>query len=333
VKANRITLSFCIILTILQLTGCVDDPNPVGASSFPKSDFSSVRVDTFYATGYSSLQNLLYTSNIDRFMIGKFRTYEAWTCLKFYQWPDTLLGASITGATIKLRPVYSFGDPSSSFSFDVDSAKAYLFGDSLSFDSLKNNAIYYYSNSPANAPFTIQPSDTICTIDIDTTMVRKWFITNNDTMHFNDGIVLIPANSYLNVIKGFYSYYASDASYQPALYINYIDTNGITRTYTHKISISRYVSTFEPSDLDEDVFVQNGISYRGLISFDSILTTWPVSIHRAVLQITLDSSKSSSQFVPFGTPFVNNLLYALSVDVNGKSDGMTVWAVKFIHSI
>jgi hypothetical protein len=69
------------------------------------------------------------------------------------------------------------------------------------------------------------------------------------------------------------------------------------------------------------IYVQSGISYRGLISFDRILTTWPVSIHRAVLQVTLNASKSSPQFNFFPTPFLHDSLYALSVATDSISDG------------
>jgi len=63
--------------------------------------------------------------------------------------------------------------------------------------------------------------------------------------------------------------------------------------------------------------VQNGISYRGLISFDSIPISWPASIHRAVLQVTLNPSQSSAQF----NPFAHDTMYALSVGTDQKSDG------------
>jgi hypothetical protein len=66
------------------------------------------------------------------------------------------------------------------------------------------------------------------------------------------------------------------------------------------------------------IHVQNGISYRGLISFDSLLETWPLPIHSAVLQVTLNSSQSSSNF----TPFANDSMFALSVGADGKSDGL-----------
>ena len=154
-------------------------------------------------------------------------------------------------------------------------------------------------------------------------MLREWFSTNSDTLHLNDGIIFSPDPSVSNVIRGFYSYYASDTSYQPTLYVNHNGTYG-PNTYVHKLSSSKYVSTIDRASLITDnnlTYIQSGISYRGLISFDKILTSWPVSIHRAVLQVTLDQSKSSPQSNFFPTPFLHDSLYALSVGKDSIADG------------
>jgi len=186
---------------------------------------------------------------------------------------------------------------------------------------------YYYDISTRYSS-TIQAGDTDwVTIDIrDTTMLREWFSTNSDTLHLNDGLILSPDQSSSNVIRGFYSYLASDTSYQPTLYVNYEGSNG-SNTYVHKISGSKYVSTIDRASLMTDpnlVYIQNGISYQGLISFDSLLTKWPVNIYRAVLQVTLNKSKSSPQFNSFPTPFLTDSLYTFSVGTDNISDGSFV---------
>jgi hypothetical protein len=310
--------------------GCNDAPDPVGVSTQPVGYLSTVKVDTFYATGHSSLPKRLFTSSIDRFMLGKYQTYQAWACLKFASWPDSMVGATITSGTIRLKSVYHFGESMSGLHINAYRARASWAGDSLTYDSLSLNTV---GQSPYNCYYdistkyssTIKAGDTDwVTIDIpDTTMLREWFSTNSDTMHWNDGIILSPDPSFSNVIRGFYSNYASDTSYQPTLYVNYNGAYG-PNSYVHKVSSSKYVSTVDRASLITDnnlIYVQSGISYRGLISFDSILTTWPVSIHRAVLQITLNASKSSPQFNPFPTSFLNDSLYALSVATDSIADG------------
>jgi hypothetical protein len=309
--------------------GCNDAPDSVGGPTQPKDDYGVIRDTTFYATGHSSLPNRLYTSTIDRFMLGKYQTYQAWACLKFGSWPDSMIGATITSATIRLKSVYHFGESMSGLHINAYRARASWAGDSLTYDSLYQNTInqplynYYYDVSTKHSS-TVQAGDTDwVTIDIpDITMLREWFSTNSDTVHLNDGIILSPDPSFSNVIRGFYSYYASDTSYQPTLYVNYTGAYG-PNTYVQKVSSSKYVSTVDRASLITDnnlIYVQNGIPYRGLISFDNFFKT-PISIHRAVLQVTLNASKSSPQFNPFPTPFLHDSLYALSVATDSISDG------------
>jgi hypothetical protein len=302
-------------------SGCNDAPDPVGASTQPSGDYGIVHDTTFYATSHSSKRNLLYTSSIDRFMLGKYQTYQAWACLKFSRWPDSLFGATITSAKIQLRPFYDFGsDTTLPLSIDVYRAKANLQSDSLAFDSLNINGSYYYTNIPINLPLTIQSGDTLCSISIDTAVVREWFISNTDTTDRNDGLVLKPTGV-SNIIKGFYSCNASDTALQPTLYVSYVDTKGVAGTYIHKTGSSKYLGYADPnlfeSATDSMMYVQNGVSYRGLLTFNTLSLPWPIIIHKSILQITLDSAASSSKFVPF----TNDLLYGLSVGSNDKSDG------------
>ena len=327
----RFIFFFGIASMLFLLTCCNDTPNSVGKAVLNNGDKGIVVVDTFYATDHSSVPTLLFTTSTDRFMLGRYKTYQAWTCLKFYSWPDSLVGVKITSATIQLKSVSHFGDSLASLSMNVYRGMSNLFAtDSLTYDSLNLNSVnsvhgVYYTSTPLSIQTFIPVGDTesISIKILDTTMLREWFSTNTDTVDFNDGLVLRPTNS--NVIRGFYSFNESDTSYQPTLFVDYIDTSGNTQSYSHKIGISKYVSTVDQASLITDknlMYVQNGISYRGLVSFDSISKIsdqWPVSVYRAVLQVTLNSSQSSGPL----NPFVHDTMYALSVGTNGISDGIS----------
>jgi hypothetical protein len=327
----RLIIFLGIAAMLFLLSGCNDTPNSVGKASLNNGDNGVVLVDTFYATDHSTVSNLIYTSSLDRFMIGKYKTYQAWTCLKFLGWPDSLIGVKITSATIQLKSVTHFGDSLASFSLNAYRGMSNLFAtDSLTYDSLTLNSVnsangVYYNSSPLTLQTFIPAGDTeSATIQIlDTAMIREWFSTNTDTTNLNDGLVLRPTNS--NIIKGFYSFNESDTALSPTLYVTYIDSNGNAQSYSHKTGLSKFVSTVDQASLITDknlMYVQNGISYRGLVSFDSIAkisALWPVSIHRALLQVTLNSSQSSGQ----SNPFVHDSMFALSVGTNGLSDGIS----------
>ncbi|MBN1396877.1 MAG: hypothetical protein JXA06_02490 [Bacteroidetes bacterium] len=327
-KLPRLLPPFCMAVILFLFYGCNDGPDSVGAGTQPSGDFGVIQVDTLYATGHSSLKTHLYSSTSKIFMLGKYKSYEAWACLGFATWPDSMIGVTVTGATIRLRSAYHFGRPMSSLPVNIYRARANWSGTTLTFDSLYLNSApqsvygYYYDINSGHSA-TIQAGDTDwVTISIqDTSMLREWFSTNTDTLELNSGLVIRPDPS--NAIRGFYTYYSADTSYMPALYVNYISENGI-QTYEHKISYSRFVTTADYASIVSDpklVYIQSGISYRGLISFDSLLSVWPVSIHRAVLEVTLNKEKSSSSFSPFSIPFSNDSLYAFSVGQDSTADG------------
>jgi len=165
-------------------------------------DYGVIRDTTFYATGHASLPNRLITSSTDRFMLGKYQTYQAWACMKF-SCPDSMVkySATITSGYIILKSVYHFGRPMSVLPFEMYRARASWANDLLTYDSLQLNTIaqspynYYYDISTQYSS-TIQAGDTDWVrIDIpDITMLREWHsigTTGSDTLHYNDGLSLV----------------------------------------------------------------------------------------------------------------------------------------------
>ncbi len=146
-----------------------------------------------------------------------------------------------------------------------------------------------------------------------------WFSTNTDTTDLNDGLIFRPTNS--NIIKGFYSFNASDTSVQPTL-ICYLYRYKwqFLNSYSHKVGFSKYVSTVNQASLITDnnlIYVQNGISYRGLVSFDSI----PIPMACIDLSCGSASDFKFISILPQITPFTHDSMYAFSVGTNDKSDG------------
>jgi len=61
----RFVLLFCIPSILFLISGCNDTPNSVGKGSLKQEDYGVVHIDTFYATGHSSLPNEIFTTSID----------------------------------------------------------------------------------------------------------------------------------------------------------------------------------------------------------------------------------------------------------------------------
>lgn len=320
---QRFSIIIFIILSIGLVSGCVDEPNPVGSSILAEEDIANVRVDTLIATSHSSLYNLINTQGVSKIMLGKYQTYQAWMCIKFSGWPDSLVGqiASVESVKIQMRTTYHFGDSTALLSFSIHRAASSWIGDSLTLDSLLQNPSYYYDNNLITTTSVVGLGDTdIVEFDIpDTALVRTWFTSNTDTIHANEGLILRPTNS--SVIKGFYPFNYTDATYNPQLIVKYVKSDSQTGWYTHKYGFSKYLSKVDqanPLNNNDLVYIQNGISYRGVLSFDSILIINPRSIYRAILEVTLNPT--ASRF----NSYTYECLYARSADNNGIADGNLV---------
>ena len=292
----------CIVTFFgLLLAGCSDQPNPVGASILPLTDTPKTHRDTLDAVSHKSTKAFLVTRLADRMPVGiadiqlaATVRYESWGVIKFTQFPDTLLGATIVDATVQLRSSYRFGDSLSSLSFAVYRAVGNVLGDSLTLDSVMQRRGEYLAPSPLATVSALPPGDTgLVPIAItDTAMLNAWFATNTDTIHANDGLVLQPMPS--GVLKGFSTFNDGNTSWRPALVVHYIK-GGQPGTYTHQTGAARYLSAVNEAGLLADpqlVMVQSGISYRGFLTFDISKIPNPSMVSLATLDITLDPASS-----------------------------------------
>jgi hypothetical protein len=312
-----------VAAAVFFVSGCNEPPNPVGANIFPPADYSSFEIDTIYGTALPSVNTIISTLSSDRILLGKYRTYESWICIKFYQWPDTLIGVTITSATIQLKAVYHFGtDTTAPLPFSVYRAIANWTGGTFSFDSLQQRPGDYYDVNPVGAQTLpgISDSDWV-NIDItDTALVRTWFSTNTDTVHLNDGLILRPTAN-MNIIRGFDSFNYTVDTLRPRLIVSYMNANGDTGTYVGTIGFSRFVSTVNPAALlnnGQRFVIQNGVSYRGFLSFDKPTITSVPSLFKATLEVTLDSTNSIFNSATDEAFFVS------SVGTNDSADGLAL---------
>ena len=302
-NVSRFGLLFSIGLLIWSLIGCNDTPNPVGVNVLSQEDFSPVRIDTFYASFRPSAQWDISTQYLDRFMLGINTTtdkweYKSWAFLKFYQWPDSLLGDTIVSAKIHFKVLSSLGASPLNFS-GFYATKSWL-ADSLTFSDLTTPGIYYSNTNPiVQAP--VRDTSGWVTLILDADTASTWFRSNTDTTDMNDGIVLQPKST--DLMESYYSFNTLDPAMCPVLEITYMKS-GVTATYTHSYGASRYVADVSPPpsvqkngkllvSSDSAILVQDGISYYGDIPFDTLHLSPRTLLYGAVLELTLKSSSPS----------------------------------------
>ncbi len=305
---------FIAVLLAAFAGGCAEDPTSVGAQLLPRTDFPVVHRDTLYAVSHRSTKAFIVTQYADQMMLGSFQTYQAWAALKFFALPDTMLGATIRSASIRLRSSYRTGDSLAPFSFDVYEATTSIMRDSLTMDSVLLRPLDYRQSVAVTSVSGVGPGDTLTfSFSIpDTAMLNRWFSTNADTISGNYGLLLVPTSA--GMIRGLSTMYAADTANRPMLTVSYTK-NGVAGTYSHHIDSTRYFATVDEGALLSNparITVQNGISYRGFVTFDLSHVPNPSLVSLATLDFTQDPSGSRMTWLS------HDSLYAGIVDANGN---------------
>jgi hypothetical protein len=156
------------------------------------------------------------------------------------------------------------------------------------------------------------------TLALDTALVREWFSVTIDTSTNNQGMFITANPS--NTIQGFWSFANPSAALFPKLRVRY-SRNGVTTTYEHSTGFSRYLATVPPGDLLQDpsrLYVQTGVAYRGTLTFDLSSLPAPVSVNRAVIELSLDSVASDRSI------YSSDSLFAFAVTGTGALGASTL---------
>ncbi len=287
-----INISFLLLSTI---QGCVDAPNQVGADILSSTDLPELRKDTLYARTHETRFFISSNYTLDRFCIGKYQTYESWGILSFLDLPDSLKNIRVLSAKIRLKAMYRFGDSASILSFRAYRLLSDWTGDSLTYDSLTQRPSHYYD---ATTPLQLYFSQAIGDTDYvyiqipDTAIVRQWFATIGDSIEYNYGLLFEPTNN--SVILGFSTFYSLDTAAMPTLFVEY-EKDGIQDTYIHQYSSSRFLPTANYSAIVSSsslFYVQNGIPYRGILTFNVDNIPNPSVINSAYLYLTASNAQT-----------------------------------------
>jgi hypothetical protein len=291
-KSFFVAVFFSALLSVAFLA-CMEEPSPVGSRLLPDADL--LKLDTTFvgAIKASSEQNIPTKLLPSRLLVGKTRDREAWAALRFNAIPDSLVLVNVLGAELQLRVNYHFGDSLAPFAFDVHNILRSWGSDSLTIDSLRMPG--FFNPSPMSSWSAVPLGDTATvTVSLDTAIVRAWLNAPLDTVKTNFGVLLKPRSQ--GVIKGFATSIASIVEHRPRLVVRY-SRQGTTRVDTAQISGSTDVFAAFTEDTawlsdSSRVYIHNGISSRGVIEFDISSFTKNATIHKAVLEVTLDPQAS-----------------------------------------
>lgn len=318
----RLFLWFPILLLLAWL-GCAEDPTDVGLGVLPTGDLPLFIVDTVTAQAGGTTRAIPLTARTDpevvvwqpqQLFVGGVQTLIAGSFIRFEQFSDTMAGVSIDAADLILVRTIAVGDSSLTPSFTMHRPLRPWFGDSLNIDSVQSAGLYVESAvlPPGVGTGTADTVAGSVTTPLDTALVRQWFTTVVDTGVTNLGIFLRGAAN--GIVQGYGSFLHPTSATRPRLRVHY-RRNGVSGVAVFTAGSSRYVADLPSNDLVLDpskVYVQSGVAYRGLVTFDFNTIPRPVSVSNAIFEVTLDSAASNIVATP-------DSLLAMFVDVNGTT--------------
>lgn len=264
--------------------GCSDDPNAVGIGVLPEEDLISIdTIATREATSFSFKEPI--SPNNRSLLVGAYRDYEARALIRFQFLPDTLRDATVLDATLRLEPLYSFGDSLAELSFTVQKIVSSWSETSFLWDSITAG---FYDPTPRGT-FSAVISDTAAiNVPLDPSLAQEWLIAAADSID-QFGILLLPTPG-LSVIKGFASFQSPSAA-PPTLDIVY-EEEGRVDTLVWNISFDKFVANVDLELNQELLHIQAGVSYRSRLRFDFSALPVDVIVHNATLELTIDRSSS-----------------------------------------
>ncbi len=290
-------------LALILAAGCSEDPTSVGIGILPPTDLPVFVVDTLTAGAVSTSKAIPITQRLDgdvfqwnpeHLFVGGVGNLVSGSFVRVEKVPDSLRGVTVTAADLILVPTVAIGDTTLDPVFTFHRGLARWFSDSLSIDSLTQQPGVYFDPTPLPAGFGTGTVDTggAMNFPLDTGIVRQWFVTNVDSGTTNLGIYLRGTAN--GVIQGYGSFANLVEGQRPRVRVAYLKS-GVPGTIILNSGSSRYLADLPSGDLILDpskMYVQAGVSYRGMVTIDIAALPRPISVSESILELTLDSTAS-----------------------------------------
>lgn len=308
-KTLFLLLSFTIIF--LNIPGCTEDPGTTGYQAIPPEDIIGVKTfDTRLASSavrtYSYLSQITHASS-DLLSLGKANGYESSVLMRFVSLSDSnASGGKFLSVTVSWKPTaYVIGDKNASLTFQVKQIRSAWSSLSFTADSLST----IVTDAAAKGSFTGIVSDTnAIQFELDTTMVREWFVDfkNGNTSSIL-GVLLTPSTNN-TTLRAFHSSEAISSWQRPVLTV-VKDGNGKIDTFKVDVYEDTFVAAGPLPNSLAPFEVHSGLAHRGFLWFDVSAIPPHSTINNVQLELTLN--RQTSQFYYRG---VDSLLVQETVD-------------------
>ncbi len=322
---KKIGIISLFVAFFVLLNSCNDKPTGIGAELLPSNaEIKTITTsDTILITGNVVYAGKIETHNRGVILVGNYADESAAPILRYAFVPDTLAyltANDIDSVILTLYPErYALGDTINGYyGFDIYKVNRRWSLDTTNWDSLFVSPKNYFDNTPiASYEGRLKLGDTMnpVSINLPADLIVDWFRTveifDNTGKKVKDsviphwGIALVPkANS--NVVYSFGAQ-GSAANKYSVIKVKYrgrIATDTICYLYSG-IDKGFFKQNFVN---DGSIVIQNGVNLWSKLQFDVSMIPKNAGIHKAQLEMFLDSANSFHGNFPLDT-VIQGLLF------------------------
>ncbi|MFZ1289507.1 MAG: hypothetical protein WAR79_05435 [Melioribacteraceae bacterium] len=315
---NKLTNYIIILISIIYLSSCTNDPNSLGTDLVPDSDkLNFVVLDSYTSNFNQELTSFKYDSlefgSSSTVLLGSYKNISSEILIGFYiNPPDSILDPFKADSTklvkcwVEIQPTYWIGD-SNNFQFTIHKINSSWNPSSVDQDTL--NEIYNTLGPNLLDHSKYSYADTIMRFDLNTELVDGWIRRTYDSTYAPDyGILLRPVSN--TGIVGFQALTTYNDEDYPFLFMVF-EQEGIFDTLIAIPSADLHVPKGEViSNTNENIILQSTLGIRGKLYFDLSLVPENIVVNKATLDLFIDNNNTE-----FGSIDADTIAVGLLTDL------------------
>lgn len=229
-----------LIVGFSVILSCSDD-KVTGTHNIPEHIVDTTLANAVKFDSSHTIDIVNYTNNT-KLIIGDFNNTVAKALLRFRNVPDTTWLDTVQLQECKIELVKDTLYNDENFDINVYRLEENWNENTVTQDSLADDWTELIT--------TFTTADSVCIIDIDTTIVRSWIV--DDSLNF--GLILVSCE---NCIENFVEFYSSESNSLPSMKITYTDTSGSLDTLSINATDDTFITVWDQIPPFETPFIAN----------------------------------------------------------------------------
>jgi len=283
-----------LLLPLLILSACQDDPDPAGIDIIPQGDLiHALRFDSLHDS--SDVRSDVYSHSViphasPTLGIGSAEGFEASTLIRWVYVPNNLAGGGrILSAFIRLHTQsYGIGDRAQALTIDAREINGFWSSFTFTADSLRTLDVSAIPSGSGSA--TLGDVDSM-DIALDTALVRKWLDLVGQGRNSEIRGVLLQARS-----EGLLRAFNSAESAEPPTLFVVVEEQGSVDTLRGENLEDTWVVTGSTLTVAERLSIHPALAQRARLFFDVSSIPPACIINYASLQLHIDRTLSTKNF-------------------------------------